>query len=205
MNNIDYTEFEAKFYPVERHEYRKKLQEIGAKLVVPERKMRRAIAHHHNNPQIKATYLRVRDEGGIIRLSLKTHAMEEGSLSDQKEIDVEVSDYEKTVKLFESLGFNFDTYQETLRETWELEGAEIVIDTWPGLLTYSEIEASSEEHVKEVALKLGLNWDKKIITSALEIFMKVYHLTEKEALKKTTQITFEQNPFENLKPDNSWI
>ena len=39
MQAQDYTEFEAKFYPVDKEEYRKRLLSIGAKLTIPERKM----------------------------------------------------------------------------------------------------------------------------------------------------------------------
>ena len=40
----DYIEFEAKFYPVDKEKYRKKLLSIGAKLVISERKMIRIVA-----------------------------------------------------------------------------------------------------------------------------------------------------------------
>lgn len=191
----DFTEFEAKFYPVNKEDYRKKLVEVGANLVVAERKMRRAIVHQLVYPQLLCDYIRVRDEGDMIRLSSKIHAREGGKLADQQEIDVEVSDYDKTIKIIESLGFKFTVYQETLRETWRYEGAEITIDTWPGLETYSEIEANSEAEVKRLALKLGLAWDKRIITSVKEIFMKKYALSFEEATEKLNYITFEHNPF----------
>jgi adenylate cyclase class 2 len=190
-----YTEFEAKFYPIDKEAFREKLKKLGAKLIIPERKMRRAIVDQVVYPQIMCDYVRVRDEGNVIRLSSKIHAREGGSLSDQKEIDVEVSDYDKTIKIIESLGFNFTIYQETLRETWDYKGAEITIDTWPGLETLSEIEAHSEEEVKQLAEELGHNWDKRIVTSVKEIFMKKYGLSKEEATEKLNYITFENNPF----------
>ena len=93
----------------------------------------------------------------------------------------------------------FTIYQETLRETWKFQSAEITIDTWPGLETYSEIEAQSEEQVREIAQKLGFEWEKKIITSAQELFMNTYGLSHDETAKKLEHITFEQNPFQGLK------
>ena len=98
-------EFEAKFYPIEKTTFRKKLQEIGAMLVIPERKMRRVIFDSRTNPFLKCDYIRVRDEGGLTRMSVKTHAREGGQISDQKEIDVEVSDFDKTVKIIKTLVF----------------------------------------------------------------------------------------------------
>jgi len=200
MDKKDYTEFEAKFYPVNKEEYRKKLLSIGAKLVIPERKMLRIVADSRANPIIKPTNaIRIRDEGGVTRLSLKIHADEKGILTDQKEIDVEVSDFDKAQKIMETVGVKFNRRQETLREEWGFKGTQITIDTWPGLETYSEIEADSEEKVKEIAGDLGFDWDKKLIMAASGLFAKVYKMNIEEVLEKISYLTFENNPFESLK------
>jgi predicted adenylyl cyclase CyaB len=195
----DYTEFEAKFYPVDKKGYRKKLLSIGAKLVIPERKMFRIVADSRANPIIKPTNaIRIRDEGGVIRLSLKIHADEKGILTDQKEIDVEVSDFDKAQKIMETVGVKFNRRQETLREEWEYKGVQITIDTWPGLETYSEIEADSEEKVKEIAGDLRFDWSKKLIMAASDVYAKVYKMNIEEVLEKISYISFENNPFEKL-------
>lgn len=200
MNLNDNTEFEAKFYPVNKEEYRKKLQSIGAKLSIPERKMIRFVGDIFANPSFhKNNYIRVRDEGSEIRVSYKTTTDQSGKLTDQKEIDVTVSDFNKMVKILELAGITFNKKQETLREEWEFNGANITIDTWPGLSTYSEIEAESEEKVKKIAILLDFNWDKKIITTAFEIFQKTYGLPNMKLQKMISNVTFENNPFANLK------
>lgn len=193
------TEFEAKFYPVNKEEYRKRLKSIGAKLSVSERKLKRVIGDRRANSQLKCDYIRVRDEGNLIRLSAKIHAEENGKVGDQKEDDVEVKDFDRTVKILEDAGIKFNRYQETLREEWEIDGATIAIDTWPGLDTYTEVEADSEEKVKEIAEKLGFDWDKKILTAAAEIFCRVYGLGIEKVLEKISRITFEDNPFDGMK------
>ena len=193
------TEFEAKFYPVDKEEYRKKLLSIGAKLDIPERKMIRVVGDRRANPNLPPhTNIRVRDEGNLTRMSIKVAAHESGELSDQKETDVEVSDFDKTVQILETLGIKFNRRQETLREEWEYKGAQITIDTWPGLPTYSEVEAESEEMVKEIAEDLGFDWNKKMITPAPEIYAKVYGLDIEKVLEMVSDITFENNPFANL-------
>lgn len=193
------TEFEAKFYPINKEKYRSKLREVGAKLVIPERKMRRVLADRHANPRVECDYIRVRDEGSVVRLSAKVHAREGGEISDQKEADVEVSDYGGTIDILKKAGLVFNLYEESLREEWEYDGAQITIDTWPGLEPYSEIEASSGEKVEEIAKKLGLDWQRKIVTAVVEIFCKVYGLKEEDVLNKLSNITFEDNPFKGLK------
>jgi adenylate cyclase class IV len=192
------TEFEAKFYPVNKEEYRQKLQEIGAELTIPERKMRRTMADKRAYPALKCDFVRVRDESTKITMTAKIHAEEGGSLGDQKETEIVVSDFDKAVEIMQLMGLEPNRYQETLRETWEYDGAEIVIDTWPCLEPYTEIEAGSEEKVREVAEKLGFNWDAKIILAAPEIMAKVYGLSIDEVLDKVSNITFENNPFAGL-------
>ena len=200
MDISDNTEFEAKFYPVDKVEYRKKLQSIGAVLTIPERKMIRCVGDRRANPILtEHSNIRVRDEGNLVRLSLKTAAHEGGQLSDQKEIDVEVSDFEKTIKIIEAAGIKFNRRQETLREEWEYKGAQITIDTWPGLSTYSEIETTSEEKVKEIADELGFDWNKKMIIPAGDVYQKVYDISMDEILEKISNITFENNPFKGMK------
>lgn len=193
-------EYEAKFYPIDKEEIRNKLESIGAKLIVPERIMRRTMFGNESNPNMKCNYIRVRDEGDKITFSAKVHADSDGVIKDQKETVVVVDNFENAVKILEIAGLNLDMYQESLRETWMFEEAEIVIDTWPGLEPYVEIEANSEEKVKNIAKQLGFEWDSKIITAISYVYADVYDLTTEEVLGKIANITFEENPFEDMDP-----
>jgi adenylate cyclase class 2 len=200
VRNKDFTEFEAKFYPIDKEKYRRKLSEVGAKLEIPERRMIRVIADSRANAVLKNKgYVRVRDEGNLTRLSLKETADEGGRLSDQKEIDVEVSNFDKTVRILKAVGVKFNRRQETLREEWSYRGAQITLDTWPGLESFSEIEAGSEEEVCRIALELGFDWEKKIITPAAEVYAKVYRLAIDEVLEKISDLSFKKNPFAGLR------
>lgn len=192
-------EFEAKFYPVDREKFRELLHSLGAVLVVPERKLKRVIFNIRDNPQFLAEIFRVRDEGkGIVRLSAKNTAKDGGKLTDQKEVDVEVSDFDKTMEILKLAGLKTKEYIENMREEWSYKGAEIDIDSWPGLEPYVEIEAESEEEVRSLAEELGLSWEGKIITPAVEIYAKLYGLTVNEVLKNYEHLTFENNPFAGL-------
>ncbi len=200
MKNTDYTEFEAKFYPVDKEEYRKKLIRIGARLTIPERKMVRIVADRRINPVLNSgKYIRVRDEGNTVRLSVKFMAEATGIMSDQKEIDVEVSDFEKTKKIIENCGIKFNRKQENSREEWSYKGAQITIDSWPGLDPFSEIEAGSESGVKKIVEELGFDWNKKIIVPAADVYAMVYRMNIEDVLEKISNITFENNPFKDLR------
>lgn len=194
-----YIEYEAKFYPVDKGLLRKALKDIGGDLKTAERKMRRIMFDERVYPGLKPNYLRIRDEGDCVRLSVKFHASKDGKIEDQKEIDVEVSDFDKCVEIFRALDITFNLYQETLRETWLIGKAEVVIDTWPGLEPFVEIEANSEEEVHSIATKLGFDWGDRIITSVVEIYMDVYDLSSDQTLTLLEYCTFENNPFAQLK------
>lgn len=190
-----FTEFEVKFYPIDKVVYRKLLMDKGAKCTAPERKFRRWMISRYDYPQLTCDYIRVRDESGVVRLSAKTHASAAGTVSDQKEIDVVVNSYDDTVALLTTMGYTRYSYQETMRETWMLDGAEITIDTWPGLSPFTEIEARSEDEVKTCAKKLGYAWNEKIITSVIELYMSEYSIDRNAVLENMRNLTFERMPF----------
>jgi len=196
----DDTEYEVKFYPVEKSEFRHKLQSVGARLVIPERKMIRSVADFRENPTLgNRECIRVRDEGGVVRLSFKSFVKDAKTINDQKEIETEVSDFDATVRILEKTGLKFNRHQETLREEWDIDGVQITIDTWPGLLTYSEIEGNSEESVIRITKLLGFDWDEKLIMPASQLYAKVYGITDEEALEKISDITFKKVPFKDKK------
>jgi adenylate cyclase class 2 len=194
------TEFEVKFYPIKKEKIITKLKEKGGVLVQSEVKTIIAVYNHQLNPQIKGHYVRVRDEGDKVRLSIKIHAAQNGSIADQKEIDTIVSNFNATVEILERTGLKRSGFQEKMRETWEYDGAEVVIDTWPGLETYIEIEAQSEEKVKQVAEELGCSWDDKIITSVVEIYMQEYGMSAEDVLTAMENLTFDHHPFDDQPP-----
>jgi adenylate cyclase, class 2 len=100
--------------------------------------------------------------------------------------------------MFEAAGLRSNAYQENTRETWHKGNAEIVIDTWPGLEPYIEVEADTESVVQDIAEQLSYSWNDKIVTSIVEIYMEQYGLTEAEVLEKLVHITFVDNPFATM-------
>jgi adenylate cyclase class 2 len=48
----------------------------------------------------------------------------------------------------------------------------VVIDTWPLIPCYIEIEGSSWSEVQSVAEKLGFNWEDKVIYSTMQVYDK---------------------------------
>ena len=150
------TEIEGKFRIEGIEQIRARLSEAGAKCVHPMRQMKRALIEepHH---AAENSFIRIRDEGDRVTLTYKRREAE--TLHGQKEIEIIVSDFDKTIELFQVAGWQYTTFQESRRETWVLDDAEVVIDEWPWIDPYIEIEANDEATVRAVAKKLGVSWD----------------------------------------------
>lgn len=150
------TEIEAKYLAVDPNDIRDRLKAAGAECKQPMKAMRRVI---FNNDLMRSrhAYVRVRDEGYRVAMTYKQ--FDEMSLTGAKEIEFTVGNYEDAVALLEAIGVTVQSVQETRREIWYLDEVEVVIDEWPWIQPFIEIEGSSEQAVKDTAKKLGFDWN----------------------------------------------
>jgi len=186
-------EYEATFLDVNKDEMRKRLKDAGATLVRPEYLQKRIPFHLPGGKRSKDAWLRVRDEGDKITLSLKI--IDGDKIEDQKEICLVVNDFDETVKLLESIGCEKKSYQETKRELWELDGVEITIDEWPFLEPFVEVEGHSEEEVKKVSEKIGFNYSEALFCAVGKLYKMKYGIHPDE-INTIEKIVFNmKNPF----------
>ena len=149
------TEIEAKFLNLNHDDIRAQLKKLGVECVQPMRLMRRRNFDYPDKRLEKiGGWIRVRDEGNKVTLSYKQ--LNDRSLHGTKEINVEVSDFQATCDLLETIGIKSFGYQESKRESWALDGVEVDLDEWPWIKPFIEIEALTEEKLKSVINKLGL-------------------------------------------------
>ncbi|HPX94213.1 MAG TPA: CYTH domain-containing protein [Candidatus Moranbacteria bacterium] len=187
-------EYEAKFIDIDKDEMRKKLREVGAELVRPEFLQKRFNFHLPGDLRQEGAWLRVRDEGDKITLSLKKAEGDE--IHHQKELSVVVNDFDTAVKILESIGCDIRMYQETKRELWKLNDVEITIDFWPFIEPLIEIEADSEEKVKDTAEKLGMDYSKAIFGPVGKVYEMKYDIHPNFLDGKDAKLVFEgENPF----------
>lgn len=182
------TEFEVKFVNVNHDNMRIKLNNVGAKLTQPMRLMRRAIIE---NELLKSrdAFLRVRDEGDKITLTYKQFS--NLSIDGAKEHEIVVSDFQETVDLLAAAGLPHRSIQESKRETWTFDGAEIVLDEWPWLNPYIEIEAENEEAVKKASNALGFSWDEAVFGDVMAAYRAQYpNLGMNETVGNLSEVKF---------------
>lgn len=173
------TEIEAKFLDIDPSVLRAKLWNLEATQEHPERLMKRKVFDDPNGSLRKVGgWIRLRDEGDRITLSYKQ--LKNRTLYGTEEITITVDNFKATSLLLEAVGFRQKSYQETKREKWVLNGAEITIDTWPWIPTFVEIEAPGEEIIKAVAARLGFDWAHALYGSVETAYQRYYGVTEEE-------------------------
>jgi len=187
------TEIEVKFLHINHEEIRTRLKDVGFECVTPMRLMRRAIidyADRRLQVGMPNSYIRVRDEGDKVTLTYKQFA--ELSIDGAKEIEIMTSSFEDTVKIFTQVGLEVVSLQESKRETWKSGACEVVLDEWPWLDPYIEIEATTESEVKDVAQRLGLNWILAKFGDVMVAYRDQYpYLNEAQTVGKVPEVLFD--------------
>jgi adenylate cyclase class 2 len=187
-------EYEATFVKVDKDEIRKRLTKVGAKLIKPEFLQKRVTFNLPNGHELKGGWLRVRDEGDKITLSLKV--VDGDKIENQKEISLVVNNFENTCDILQTIGCVKKSYQETKRELWKINDVEITIDEWPFLEPFVEIEGPSEQAVKVVAGELGFEWSNAKFCVVGTLYAEKYGITEDKINNQTPKIVFDiKNPF----------
>jgi len=187
-------EYEATFININKDDIREKLTSIGAKMERAEYMQRRTVFNLPKNNEIKGGWMRIRDEGDKITMSLKV--VDGEKIEDQKEACVTVSNYDEAETILTTLGCARKAYQETKRELWLIDGVEVTIDTWPFLETFIEVEGPTEELVKSVSEKLGMKWAEAKFCAVDVLYSEKYNILTEQINNQTPEIIFEmKNPF----------
>lgn len=164
-------EIEAKFVSVSHDELREKLTRLGAECEQPMRLMRRVVYHPSNNDN--DAFFRVRDEGYRVTMTYKEFH-DAASIHGVSEIETTVGDFDQAVALLDQTELLRETYQETKRENWRLGDVELMLDEWPWVDPFVEIEGPSEAAVREVAEKLGFDWNDAVYGGVASVYLKKY-------------------------------
>ena len=159
-------EIEAKYFIKDKDEIRNKLKENNLSLVKSEFLMKRKTF----DSDTIGKWLRVRDEGDKITMTFK-HIIDQNRIDGVNEIEIIVNDFEKACAIINQTNYIESSYQENYREIWRNDEVEIVIDTWPYLPNYIEIEAKSEEIVRKYSDLLGFNLNEAKF-GGVDIYMK---------------------------------
>ncbi len=164
-------EYEITVLDIDIKEIEKKLIEIGA-VKEGEYFQKRKLYNFHE--EYRGRFIRLRTNGTKTTLTIKDKSAKK-EIGSVKELEIEVSDFEKTNQIMNMLGYEHSMYQENKRTIYRLGNVEFDIDTWPMIPTYLEIEGKSKEQVEEMIEKLGV--DKKKLS--LKNIKQLYFITDR--------------------------
>lgn len=101
-------------------------------------------------------WIRLRKSNDKIELTTK-HVFCKKNMEVQAvgEREINTSSFEETNSILESIGVVKRSYQEKVRYSYKLDGADIEIDIWPMLKPYMEIECEDLEIIESIVNKLG--------------------------------------------------
>lgn len=96
-------------------------------------------------------WIRLRKDNDKTELTVK-HIYEKSDENIQKvmEYEINVSDFDETNKLLNSIGIVRRNYQEKIRHSFVYKSASIEIDEWPLINPYLEIECDDQDVIKEL-------------------------------------------------------
>jgi adenylate cyclase class 2 len=186
------TEIEAKFLNIDPTSMRALLSKNRYICTIPERMMTRATLHTPADRRNIHEWWRVRDEGNG-RITMTWKRTDSNEVDGTQELEIEVSDFEMAVTLLMTTGLLLVARQETKRETWYLDDIEVVIDTWPGLKPFIEIEGSTIDGVARAASKLGFNMDQAVFGGVGNVYQRELGFIP-EAVNHWPLITFSNPP-----------
>lgn len=190
------TEYEATFANVDKKQMRRRLEDAGARLVKKEFLQRRWTFNFPAGHEIAGGWARVRDEGDKITMSIKIN--NGGKIHHQKEYQLTVDNFQEAKKFLLLAGFTVKSYQETKREIWTLDDAEITIDEWPFLEPLVEVEGRSQKAVQSVCRKLGFDYREAVFGPITLLYQKKYDLPAEIINNQIPKITFKmKNPLKN--------
>jgi adenylate cyclase class 2 len=152
MANQANTEYETKITNIDVEQIIQKLRNIGAKET--SEFLSRRYVYDLETEDIE--WIRLRTNGNRTTLTYKHKIRGNVEVGKTTEIEVEVSDFDKTAEILKKLPFKEIYYQENKNHIFKLNDIEFSIDSWPLIKPFLEIESYSKEKVAEGVALLGV-------------------------------------------------
>lgn len=184
---MEHLEIEVKFYLSDMDRIRNRIIGLGA--VSKGRAFETNIRFEDADKSLiqKKTLLRLRkDKTTTLTFKSEPHVKDD-QFKILRELEVEVNDFYTMKHILESMGFQEEQTYEKWRETLVLKDTKLCLDTMP-YGNFLEIEGQKED-IKELASRIGLKWQKRILLNYLEIF---------DIIKQKSNLPFYDVTFSNF-------
>ena len=171
MNETTMREVEVKLHTPDLAVVQQALEAAGATLIKP-RVFERNLRYDSPDGALTAggMVLRLRQDEAV-KLTYKADASMARGIVSRFEAETEVSDFAAMDVILRRLGYDVALIYEKYRTTYELDGAEIVLDELP-YGNFTEIEGDAEM-IERVIATLGLGGYRRMTGSYVDIFANV--------------------------------
>jgi predicted adenylyl cyclase CyaB len=167
-------EYEIRIYDIDENKIKRKIKQLGGKMV--QKKMVMPIIVYYHPLNKKDFYIRIRNEGAEITMTLKTDISKKYPI----EREIVINSVEEGDAILQLLGCKLKYKIEKIREIWKIKGCkEIVFDSYAGLPTYMEIDCHSLSGLKSVAGKLGYKLSDHSKKGLRDIYYELYGIDKK--------------------------
>ncbi len=172
MPNI---EIEARFLEINKEDLVNRLLKLGA-IDCGEQTLEEVIFYDKDLKwrDVENKFIRLRKNKNKVVLTYKQHISH--AIDGSEEIEFEIESLEKGINFLNKIDLLEARHQEKKRHTFTFNDITIDIDTWPRIPTYVELEADSEEKIKEMAALLELDWSQANFENAGYIIENRYHI-----------------------------
>lgn len=184
---MEYLETEVKFYLPDIDPIRTRMIELGA--VFKDRIFETNIRFEDAEKSLiqKKSLLRLRKDKKTTLTFKSEPPIKDNQFKILQEFEVEISDFDAMEHILKSLGFKEEQVYEKWRETYVFGDTHLCLDTMP-YGNFLEIEGTKES-IQQLASKIGLLWEKRILLNYLTIF---------DILKRQLNLSFYDVTFGNF-------
>lgn len=104
-------------------------------------------------------WIRLRQTGDLTTITIKkiVNSSGEYAIDAVRELEISVPSIKEGKEFLESLGYYSSSHQKKMRIAYDYDNTELVIDKWPKIPTYIEVEGENEEDIFNVVKKLGFS------------------------------------------------
>ncbi len=157
-------EYEYTFATFNRNEVVNKLETLKAKKIGVYLFKIVVFTHPLNK---KNTYIRIRDEGHRVTMTVKSDLDQ----SFATENEVIINDFDTGIEIYKQLGCKIKYQSEKIREIWEFDnGSHVTFDIVPGKPERMEIESPDQKILNTLTKKLGFDPADSVTKNENEVY-----------------------------------
>ena len=183
----NHREIEVKFFVKGLAQIEARLQSLGAVQIQPR-------IHEYNlhfdtpsgSLARQSIILRLRRDSASY-LTFKGPRALVGGVSQRKEIEFILDDFESARALLEELGYQVSMVYEKYRAVYQLETALVTLDEMP-FGRFVEIEGPQGSAIQQITHHLGLDWEARIVDSYAYLFQVVRNALGLETIHLTFDV-----------------